>query len=69
MKEDAVNMAISRMRGRLGELIRQSILLTVDSEEDWLGELHYLLKLLGRGSTPLVIPPPGPESTPPTAPA
>jgi RNA polymerase sigma-70 factor (ECF subfamily) len=47
-KVGTVHVAMSRTRGRLGELIREEIRQTVGTEEDLREELSYLIELLGR---------------------
>lgn len=48
MNEGAVYTAMNRLRGRLGELIREEIRQTVGTEEDWREELKYLIELIGK---------------------
>jgi RNA polymerase sigma factor (sigma-70 family) len=48
MSEGAVHTATSRLKTRLGDLIREEIRQTVGTEQDWREELRYLIDLLGR---------------------
>ncbi len=48
LKEGAIHVAMHRLRGRLGEMIREVILETVGNDGDWREELRYLIELLGR---------------------
>lgn len=47
MTEGAVNVAMNRMRRRLGELISDEVRQTVGTQGDWREELKYLVELLG----------------------
>jgi RNA polymerase sigma-70 factor (ECF subfamily) len=47
MDGDAVRQALSRLRQRLGELIKEEVRQTVGTQEDWREELKYLVELLG----------------------
>lgn len=47
MSEGAVNVAMNRMRRRLGELISDEVRQTVGTHGDWREELKYLVELLG----------------------
>lgn len=47
MSEGAVNVAMTRMRRRLGELISDEVRQTVGTQGDWREELKYLVELLG----------------------
>ncbi|MEY2411001.1 MAG: hypothetical protein QOF48_3671 [Verrucomicrobiota bacterium] len=48
MSEEAVRVAVHRMRKRFGELTRNEIKESVGPDEDWEKELRYFLELLGR---------------------
>jgi len=48
MSEAAVKMAASRIRARLKGLVREEIMQTVASQEDWQDEVRYLIQLFGR---------------------
>jgi RNA polymerase sigma-70 factor (ECF subfamily) len=48
LKEGAVRTATSRLRKRLGELIREEIQETTGAESDWREEVRYFLDLIGR---------------------
>lgn len=45
MTEAAVKMAASRIRARLKGLVRDEVLQTISNEQDWLGEVQYLMQL------------------------
>ena len=47
MSEGAVNTAMNRLRGRLGELIAEEVRQTVGAQDDWRAELKYLISLAG----------------------
>jgi RNA polymerase sigma factor (sigma-70 family) len=48
MTENAVKVAVHRMRARYGELLRQAIARTVSSPEEVDDELRYLIAIVGR---------------------
>ncbi len=48
MSEAAVKMAASRIRVRLKGLVRDEVLQTISNEQDWQGEVQYLMQLFGK---------------------
>ncbi len=48
MSEEAVKMAVSRLRRRLREVLRARIAETVSNQEDVAEEYHYLSQVLTR---------------------
>jgi RNA polymerase sigma factor (sigma-70 family) len=46
LTDNTTYAALHRLRRRLGELIREEVLQTVGTEEDWREELEYLIELL-----------------------
>lgn len=47
MRENAVGVAVFRLRKRFGELMKRQVLATVDDESEVEGELRYLMGALG----------------------
>ena len=45
LSEGAVKMAACRIRSRLKGLVRDEVLQTVSNEQDWQGEVQYLMQL------------------------
>lgn len=48
MTEGAVKVAVHRLKGRLGHLVRDEVMQTVEGREEWREELRYLISLFGQ---------------------